>query len=441
MELDEWIQQNMKEFIEEKHPATKKLKAVRQDDAGLIINRDYLSLVDQALKNDRYRRAQELFNELKQKFTQVPLDHQEERKRYYRIMQRCYKKIYDYVADSHKTARIMTQLENSQDVFNQSVKPVNLDNVKVHEAPAIQPVEVVMMRAPMDLKNVQEFSMPPLETAKKKEPDVEIPEMPTKQDMEEPIPELPPEPEPPVLKKKSKKAAEPEVAPPEETTPVKTQPEESASVETLPEEPALVQPDEPRPLQEEPQEIREDTLTIPEQRQNILKDIKGVPAPKPDWTPPTIEEPIRRNITEPQEKTVMLPPRPKVDEREMRKRTAKEFARQAHSAIMDGQYDEAQKNLMEARVEVRRAGGDIDILRRIVALEKTLAHHLTPQERSHVDHEIFSQLYLKGVQAMAQGNYKGAAEYFFQRTQQTPYDRAAQIRLAECLEVLYGKSA
>lgn len=73
--------------------------------------------------------------------------------------------------------------------------------------------------------------------------------------------------------------------------------------------------------------------------------------------------------------------------------------------------------------------------------EAELGSRLAVQAGPPADSEFFSSAYLQGVHAMAHGDYRKAVELFQKRMQQTPHDRAARIRLRECLEVLNAARA
>ena len=402
MELEEWIQQDIKRFLNEMMPDAKTTRPIRKEELSLVDNKDYQRLIRDALQSNRYRHATELFDELKQKFVEVPLDHQQERKAYYRILQKCYKLIFDYVSDSHKTARILSQLEYRADVFDSKVKPISIEMLGRQVGEPIRPVELVMIQAPSKQEHVELPKMPGEKVGNKEEATEETKKEPEKLE-QPPTPAQPPiqvflqNPPPPVYQ-----------APPTIETPKNI----TIHVKHL--------------------NLEDDKNIVDEA---IKADNRDPRAPKPSWAPPNPYKPMKKPAT-----TTKHFPRRQIDERVVSRRSAKEFLRRAHVALLDKNLSLAQELLMEARMEMQRAGGDLEILRRITNLERSVAQHLSPQNRARADQEIFSGTYMQGVHAMAAGDYKAAANLFYQRIQQAPADRAARIRLAECMEVLYGQS-
>jgi hypothetical protein len=124
MELEEYIRQQMSRYVADQkniQPAKQLRKEEIPQDRV-----EYDKAIAKALSLHRYQEARELFKQLKDKFTKIPVEHQEERKNYFRLLQKCYRQIYEYVAERHKTVRILQQLSHNANVFDPSIPAVNL---------------------------------------------------------------------------------------------------------------------------------------------------------------------------------------------------------------------------------------------------------------------------------------------------------------------------
>ena len=146
MKLDEWIRQDMTQYIKEREPDLPQKNSVRQEDYGLVARADYEKRIKRALEQGRFKEATKQFNELKNHFLHLPTDHQEERKHYYRILQKSYKEIYDWVEDRHKTHRLLQNLDDQQDVFDENIQPKNLEQEATNPEMAPPSIEERMFR-------------------------------------------------------------------------------------------------------------------------------------------------------------------------------------------------------------------------------------------------------------------------------------------------------
>lgn len=371
MELEQWLRKDMERFVKEHETREEQTRAVRHEDEAQLRAKDYLRRIEEALARDRYDEAKILFVELRDFFLALPLDHQDERKLYYRLLQKCYKRVYDYVAEQHKTVRIIHQLNYDANVFDQKSAPVDLKRLEHSGASPVLSIEDLMMRGPA------RSSTPTLQHKAAPEP-LEMPSLEASAVNEEPAPSPPAAKQPLAIPHGKHDAA---------------------------------------PL-EEKQEKKH--------------------AFAPPWSPPDIHfDPHRKKkaeaLTEPAPQT-----QPKEPPVELLKSTARELTRQARAHLLEQQPEKAQQKLIEARFEAAQAGGDAKIEEGIAILERHLAQLLTKEPTPAKDSELFSTNYLRGIQAMAAGDYRKASESFMRRVQQAPRDTAARIRLSECMEVING---
>ncbi len=317
MELKDWIRKDMSRFVRRHEPKTRVSVPIRHEQATLVSTRDYETQIRLALKHDRFNHACQLFNELKKAFLSLPINHQEERRQYYRLLQMAYKEIYEYVADKHKTSRILEEMQGSDNVFGTTKSGV-----------------------------------------RSAAPRASIEESMHKQ----------------------------EAAPPQ---------------------PALAQAS----ASQVASEVQEPAM--PED---------AVVEPKAQIDTPVVEEEV---VAEPEERAVAEPALPEETD-----------APQMPAVADDDELRAAQEEL--DRWKNAYFANEVHIIRKNPQPEEEPA---PPQAVADTqDAEAFSSLYVRGVQALSAGDYEQAAQLFMRRVQQNPNDRAARIRLNECLEVLHGST-
>ncbi len=361
MELKDWVKRDMSRFVRRHEPTTRVNVPIRHEQATLLNTRDYETQIRLALKHDRFHHACQLFNELKQAFLSLSIDHQEERRQYYRLLQLAYKEIYEFVADKHKTARILEEIQGSDNVFG---------TTKTGPRPTSprESIETSMTRAP-SLQSLPE-TRPTPQPAFVREP-------------------LTPQPVPAKAK------------------PVAPAPQSKESLSDVFSALSLIKPDGPQPY---PVYVppKEPVAAAPAL---VIEPAEPTPSPAPE----PVAEPTPSPVAQPRPVAEQAPESEEPDEDE---------------------------ELLAARQELERwkksftASGA-----RIVRKHPVQEENEIPQARPLPeidDGEVFSSLYVRGVQAMSQGDYDAAAKLFLRRVQQNPTDRAARIRLTECLEVLDG---
>lgn len=426
MQLEQWIQKDMTHFIKEHEPELHKDSTIREEDGGTVGKIDYEKRITQALKQHRFADATSLFNDLKKQFINTPKEYLEHRKQYYRIMQRCYKQIYEYVEDRHKTSRLLSRLDDSADVFNQQVQPVNLKEQEQTQT-MMPSIEELMFRkqqhqppSPQQTENIQ-LPTPPEET----EPTVKQLLTQAKQS---------------TTNTKNESADKQEDigwdAP--KFTKLKHKQAEDIS---LPEFPDLEKKTNTTPQQKP--ETKPITNTT-----NDKPPVKVTPHPDdkyaPPWKPPEMNFTTREHKQKPDTKPSLNKPSQKTSQTHPeRVQATNQLIKDTLQAIQEENYQLAQNKLIEARFEyLRTQQNHPEQLRAIEKAERELAAKKdVPTYAQPIDKELFSTLYIQGVHALKKGDYNKAAHCFYKRMNQAPYDIAARIRYQETQEVLHGKTA
>lgn len=398
MNLEAFIQKDMSRFIKRHEPEVSKSLPVRQEDMGIVGKIDYERHVRRALTQHRFNEATRYFNEAKQRFIEIPADHTQERKQYYRILQKCYKMIYDYVEDRHKTSRLLSRLDHTADVFDDDVKPANLKD-QANQDMAMPTIEQVMFKQKPQMPEMTQqetISMPEQPPGQQEQPS---------QDVESSSEQI----------SESQKSS-PETPQQQKLLPKHMQPKFTPPQLELPEKPPQTTP---KPSQQE-------TPT-----QQPISNVPSQPAPKPKFTPPSLDLPTstHRVSTQPTGK------------HNIQTQATQTFIAQAAKLITENPQ-KAKEKLIEARVEYMRSGEAHPAqLKEIEALERQIATKAAKPYSPPADAELFSSLYIQAVHAMHAGDYPKAAQLLHKRIQQAPYDVAAKIRYKECTEAIHGKTA
>lgn len=449
MELEQWIRKDMKKFIRSKEKKAADQQPARIEEL-MSANKDYEQIIKEALRNDRYRYAVETFNELKTVFLDVPLDHQEERKNYYRALSRAYKHIYDYVADRHKTQRIISQIGVNSNVFDQSQKPVDLD--RDDNAAPMPSIEELMMRP-----NAPDPMMPPA---------LEMPQ-PNANDNKSALEE---ERIAAARKLRAEKiAAERQIAKEkmelikqkkrlaQEQAKLKEQQEQASALRA---EKREIEERKKREAKQERREAKQAQAKKAKEEEKILAQLQAHRAKEHEESPVPHADVNQFspawNVPKPMKKMDIQIPWGKAT---LHKHTHhhhrhKEFGtttisnqamKQAAQTLLNEAKElvntnlpKAKEKLIEARIEAARAGPNQQLEQDIRTFEKQLAAKQLPQIHPHNTPELFSTAYLRGLHALKQRDYKQAEHYFRQRVQQDPTDRAALIRLKEAMEAMHG---
>jgi hypothetical protein len=176
-------------------------------------------------------------------------------------------------------------------------------------------------------------------------------------------------------------------------------------------------------------------ITIKTRQEQGPKNVEPVetiiekPTTAPSWKPPELSLSNVRRRRQPRARAVSP-----------RKDASAELLSQARQLLLSSDAKAAQQKIIEARHSIEK-NDQVEHVEEARRLEARIAHMMSAKATLPSDAELFSQNYLKGVQALQAGDYPRALRFFQQRVQQSPRDRAARIRLMECVEVLNRASA
>src|SRR4030043_1668098 len=100
MDFEKFIEKDIIEFLDEQTMmAAEKAAELREEEFDLYeITEDYSREITKALKEGNLRKAQEIFEDVKNKFTKAP-ENALSKRRFYIIMEEIYEKIKDYEAN------------------------------------------------------------------------------------------------------------------------------------------------------------------------------------------------------------------------------------------------------------------------------------------------------------------------------------------------------
>lgn len=437
MKLEEWIRKDMTRFIKNYEPQDDKSTPIRHEDYGLAAKIDYEKHIKQALKQGRFQEATKQFNELKEHYNKIPPEHKEEKKHYYRIMQKSYKLIYDWVEDQHKTHRLLTKLDNQQDVFDQRVEPQQIQQENTQQS---QSIEQQMTRQAPPTRVVQQAPTPPAQQA----PRASTQQNPPKQIVQQ-APTPPSQQTQATTKQQPAASAQPKKPKSNDffKQPAKTQaPMVTQQVQSQPTpQPRATRKDDlmQRLKREAEQELNHESQ-LPISTSNAELDNEHGPS----WEPPQIELPARRTekpaAAQPQNTEPAPKPKQHLPTKEDVIRAAsKEFIKQAAQALEAGNTQLSKQKIIEARFEASRIH-EKQLLEHIQTIERAILATTTKPAPKREDVELFSSAYLQGVQAMKSGDYQTAAKLFYKRISQAPRDHAARIRYKECMEALHDQT-
>ena len=484
MKLEDWIKKDIKRYVKEHEPATSSEAPVHSEDYGVIAKIDYERHIKRSLDQGRFKEATKQFNDLKEYFLHIPPEHQQERKQYYRVLQKSYKHIYDWVEDRHKTHRLLDRLDDKQDVFDQQIKPTNLNKSMTQPQNAPKSIEEQMFKHPHKPQKKKKKA--------KKKPTLELPsfdehkgypEMPS---IEESVHEKQPAP-----RKKPQKADFEELK--NQFRTVHKTPEETNQQQ--PKQTTTKKPtNSPKPApRKKPatkqQETRKPTPTPARNKEtnktdfNKLKNAFKEQPPAPKWKPPTYTKPPARKPKKHAPHTTALsqlretsthapkwkPPRKHqppskqdLDFEEIKNRFAHkqpskapnqptnephnpspqileiathELLQKARTHLRANNYQAAKTALIEARFEALRTNNK-HLQEETRKLEARLQQKKPANKHEFKDAELFSSLYLQGMHALKAGDYQAAANLFKKRIHQAPNDHAAKIRYHQCEEAI-----
>lgn len=150
MSLEQLIEKDIIRFLDSEVKEPHQTTAPRKEDSGLLLfAREWDQDVKRALKRNDIEGAKKIFNELKQKYSEIADGHPEEKKRTYALLQDCYITIVNSLQDKVRTSALLKHMEQApDDVFDIAVKPVDLQAVqqqKRAELPDLAPLTKDML--------------------------------------------------------------------------------------------------------------------------------------------------------------------------------------------------------------------------------------------------------------------------------------------------------
>ncbi len=125
MEFEQYLERDILAFLDSKMQHKNSSNIDREEEYGLYLTRDYLKELNYALDNDELTKAKKIFDELKKIYSNQPTK-SEERKKIYLLLERMYDKIQDYVKIKEGKIEIIKQgnseiIKDKTDVFKEIV--------------------------------------------------------------------------------------------------------------------------------------------------------------------------------------------------------------------------------------------------------------------------------------------------------------------------------
>jgi len=96
MEFEQYLERDILTFLDSKIDKKENTSIDREEEYGLYLTKDYLKELNYALDNDELTRAKKLFDELKTNYSRLPKS-SVERKKIYSLLEKMYDKIQNYV--------------------------------------------------------------------------------------------------------------------------------------------------------------------------------------------------------------------------------------------------------------------------------------------------------------------------------------------------------
>jgi len=96
MEFEQYLERDILTFLDSKIYKKENTSIDREEEYGLYLTKDYLKELNYALDNDELTRAKKLFDELKANYSRLPKS-SVERKKIYSLLEKMYEKIQNYV--------------------------------------------------------------------------------------------------------------------------------------------------------------------------------------------------------------------------------------------------------------------------------------------------------------------------------------------------------
>jgi len=119
MEFEQYLERDILTFLDSKIEKKENTSIDREEEYGLYLTRDYLKELNYALDNDELTRAKKLFDELKANYSRLPKS-SVERKKIYSLLEKMYEKIQNYVRI--KEGKIEVIKQGDMEVFKDNTE-------------------------------------------------------------------------------------------------------------------------------------------------------------------------------------------------------------------------------------------------------------------------------------------------------------------------------
>jgi len=119
MEFEQYLEKDIITFLDGKIEKKENIVVDREEEYGMYMTRDYLKELSYALDNDELTKAKRLFDELKRTFSKLP-KHSIDRKKMYELLEKMYEKIQNYVRV--KEGKIEIIKEGGSEVFKDTTE-------------------------------------------------------------------------------------------------------------------------------------------------------------------------------------------------------------------------------------------------------------------------------------------------------------------------------
>ena len=128
MGLDTWLEQDIRQFLDDEAKSAQQPQPARiEDSASIISDHHWLKEINDQVKRGDAGTAKQLFEMLRLRYQQTPEAHEEERQKLHDLLKDSYVVIANLVLDQHRTTELIRRMESSPgDPFNAKVKSVDL---------------------------------------------------------------------------------------------------------------------------------------------------------------------------------------------------------------------------------------------------------------------------------------------------------------------------
>ena len=159
MELEQYLEKDIITFLDSKITKSEKSTVDREEDYGLYLTRDYLKEISYALDNDELTKAKKLFDELKENYMSLPKS-STEKKKIYSILEKMYERIQNYVKIKEGKIEVIRQGDSvmfidktPQEEKTDSKKPKGIEenhNTKNISEPIAQTASETRINSPIN---------------------------------------------------------------------------------------------------------------------------------------------------------------------------------------------------------------------------------------------------------------------------------------------------